>query len=382
MRPIWVRAALGARNASVKPTMKTHKDHPRVITTLFFALSILTALLFVASAYGGWVHPSKWAWTVSLTLFFPFFLLANLACMTVWLVACSRRWIVNMLALAVCVPSIRTYIPINIPEPVPKGSVKVISYNTFGMGNAGADTTSFRQMLQFLRTCNADILCLQEAAYPVKYKKEVEQATSRWSYRDTLLLPGQCVAQLAFYSTYPILNRVVVASPSSTHFCVVYRLKIQKDTVVVVNNHFVTNSMNNTDKEAYTRLVNVEDQDSTYEDVLRLMRKINRAGVKRAVQVDSLIACLDTLGDKPTIVCGDFNDSPLSYVHTALTRRLNDAYTRTGNGPGISYHETLMYFRLDNILYSRHFKPFAARVMKEMKMSDHYPIEAWLKRVN
>lgn len=362
--------------------MKHTSSRPRIITTVFFAISVVAAVVFVASAYGGHIHPQKWVWAVSLTLLFPFFLLANMACMTVWLIACSRRWWVNMVALLVCLPSVRTYIPINIAEPVPKGAVKVVSYNTFGMGMASMDTITFRETLDYLRHCDADILCLQEASYPAKYKREVEQAMTRWRYQDTLLLPGQSTAQLAFYSTYPILQRKVVDSPSNAHYSIVYLIKIEKDTVAVVNNHFVTNSMNTTDKEAYTRLVSVEDQDSTYEDLLHLMGKVNAAGVKRAVQADSLIAYLNTLGDMPMIVCGDFNDSPLSYVHTALTRTLNDAYTHTGNGPGISYHETLMYFRLDNILYSHHFRPFGARVMKEFKMSDHYPIQAWMKRVN
>lgn len=362
--------------------MKSRKRRPRVISTVFFAISVLTAALFVMSAYGGHIHPGTWAWAVTLTLLFPFLLLADVTCMVVWLVACSRRWAMNFAALIVCAPALRTYMPINIAEPVPKGCIHVLSYNTFGMGEASVDTITFRQTLNFLRQSQADIVCLQEAAYPVKYKKEVEQSTARWRYQDTLLLPGQSTAQLAFYSVYPILKRKVVNSPSNAHYSIVYELKIQKDTVVVVNNHFVTNSMNETDKEAYTRLVSVEDQDSTYEDLLHLLGKVNAAGVKRAVQVDSLIHCLDSIGDKPMIVCGDFNDSPLSYVHTALTRRLNDAYTHTGIGPGISYHETLMYFRLDNILYSHHFRPFGARVMKEQKMSDHYPIQAWLKRVN
>lgn len=361
--------------------MRNKKGKGHFLSALLSAVSILAATGLLLSAYGGHIRPQQWAWAVSLTLLFPFILLANAACLTLWLIACSRRWIINFLALALCAPAIRTYCPVNIAEPVPKGSIYVVSYNTFGMGQAATDSIRFRQMTAFLKDSKADIMCLQESSYPVKYKKEVEQATSHWQYSDTLLLPGQTTAQLSLYSHYPILGRHVVKSPSAAHCSIVYQLKINRDTVFLVNNHFVTNSMNDTDKMAYNRLVSVEDEDSTVEDLLHLMGKINRAGVKRAIQADSLIAYLHTLGNRPTIVCGDFNDSPLSYVHTALTGDLNDAYTHTGNGPGISYHEALMYFRLDNILYSRHFRPFGAKVMKEYQMSDHYPICAWLKRV-
>ena len=80
-------------------------------------------------------------------------------------------------------------------------------------------------------------------------------------------------------------------------------------------------------------------------------------------------------------MCGDFNDSTLSYVHYRMTRNLNDAYVESGNGPGISYHRSGMFFRLDNILCSHHWRSFGAVVKKCYKMSDHYPVSACLKRV-
>ena len=78
-------------------------------------------------------------------------------------------------------------------------------------------------------------------------------------------------------------------------------------------------------------------------------------------------------------MCGDFNDSPLSYVHFQLTQILNDSYTRGGNGPGISYHEGGMYFRIDNILCSDHWNVAKSKVCNRVNGSDHYPICSWLQ---
>ena len=123
------------------------------------------------------------------------------------------------------------------------------------------------------------------------------------------------------------------------------------------------------------------EEEHAKNDFMRLCSKVNRAGQKRAVQVDSLMDYLETLGDVPIIMCGDFNDSPLSYVHHRLTRKLNDAYIASGNGPGISYYRSGMFFRLDNVLCSQHWRSFGAAVKSHYKMSDHYPLEVYLKRM-
>ena len=182
-------------------------------------------------------------------------------------------------------------------------------------------------------------------------------------------------------SNYPILERRVVRAPSVCHACAVYKLKIKSDTVVVVNCHFVSNGINGEDKQTYHDIITSPEETDTKEGLLRLCRKVNAAGVKRAEQVDSLVACLEELGDVPIIVCGDFNDSPLSYVNHQLSRKLNNAYVKSGNGPGISYHVAGMFFRLDNVFCSHHWRSFGAKVDSQQEMSDHYPLEVFLRRV-
>ncbi len=236
-------------------------------------------------------------------------------------------------------------------------------------------------MMDYLRNSDADLFCAQESNYNLGHKSTVEEAVAHWKYRDSVFIPKSCNA-LTLFSNYPILDRHVIHSSSPGHVCVAYNVKIEGDTVVVVNCHFVSNAINPEDKATYQKIVTISDRDSTSEDILRLGRKVNDAGLRRAKQADSLALYLEQQGDRPIIVCGDFNETPLSYVHTRLCRLLNDAYTASGNGPGISYHLNKMYFRLDNILCSSHWRSFGARVDNRQKMSDHYPIEAWLKRIN
>ena len=370
-----------AVKAKPNETMKVHRHIGKIISKLLLVVNVIVAAMLLLSAWGGYINPNTFGWEGSLALLFPFLVLLSFLFMAGWLVVQSRRWLVSFCALILCVFQLRTYCPINMPQPVPKGSIKVVSYNTYGLGWGLKDSVIYKQMMDYLRNSDADLFCAQESNYNMGHKSTVEEAVAHWKYRDSVFIPKSCNA-LTLFSNYPILNRHVIHSSSPGHVCVAYNVKIEGDTVVVVNCHFVSNAINPEDKATYQKIVTISDRDSTSEDILRLGRKVNDAGLRRAKQADSLALYLEQQGDRPIIVCGDFNETPLSYVHTRLCRLLNDAYTASGNGPGISYHLNKMYFRLDNILCSSHWRSFGARVDNRQKMSDHYPIEAWLKRIN
>ncbi|MBP5731934.1 MAG: endonuclease/exonuclease/phosphatase family protein [Bacteroidaceae bacterium] len=359
---------------------KVHKHIGRVFIKLLLAVNILVIVMLLLSAFCGHINPHTFGSEVSLGLLFPFLAVATFIFMIAWLIAGSKKWLWSFGALLLCVFKLHTYCPVSMPQPVPKGSIKVVSYNTYGLGYGMKDSAAQAQMMDYLRHSDADLLCAQESNYNLKHKQAVEEAVAHWQYTDSVFSSKSWNA-LTIYSKYPILDRHIIHSSSPGHMCVVYRVKIESDTVYVVNCHFISNSINPEDKATYQKLVTISDRDITSEDFLRLGRKVNDAGLRRADQADSLARYLEQLGDKPVIVCGDFNESPLGYVHTRLCRLLNDAYTASGNGPGITYHLNKMYFRLDNILCSRHWRSFGARVDNRQKMSDHYPIEAWLKRV-
>ena len=54
----------------------------------------------------------------------------------------------------------------------------------------------------------------------------------------------------------------------------------------------------------------------------------------------------------------------------------NDAWQETGFGPGITYRAHHFWFRIDHLLHSKHFRALHSRVRKDVKLSDHYPVEA------
>ena len=72
------------------------------------------------------------------------------------------------------------------------------------------------------------------------------------------------------------------------------------------------------------------------QQVRLLIGKLAEASAIRAVQADSIARLVAGYKGGGIIVCGDFNDSPISYTHRVVGEGLNDAFVESGNGFGKS----------------------------------------------
>ena len=81
---------------------------------------------------------------------------------------------------------------------------------------------------------------------------------------------------------------------------------------------------------------------------------------------------------KGVVFCGDLNDTPISYAHRMMSEGMKDAYTESGNGPGFSYNQHRMFFRIDHILLSKNLKAYYCTVDNSIDASDHYPIWCYI----
>jgi endonuclease/exonuclease/phosphatase family metal-dependent hydrolase len=96
------------------------------------------------------------------------------------------------------------------------------------------------------------------------------------------------------------------------------------------------------------------------------------AYIKRARQVDILSDHIKN-SPYPCMVCGDFNDTPVSYTYQKLKGKLKDAYLESGAGIGNTYFGSFPSFRIDYILHSRALTTLNFQT-KKIQLSDHYPI--------
>jgi endonuclease/exonuclease/phosphatase family metal-dependent hydrolase len=79
----------------------------------------------------------------------------------------------------------------------------------------------------------------------------------------------------------------------------------------------------------------------------------------------------------PVIVCGDFNDTPNSYVYHKLADGMTDAFMESGAGFGNTYLGKVPSFRIDYIFHDATFHSRNFR-RESVRFSDHFPVSCYI----
>ena len=357
------------------------------IITIIIIANAIAAIAMITCAYASTIHPAEYPSCSYLGMLLPATILINLGFILLWLFI-KRFWtLISIAALIICYSPIRDYCPINIMQKdSPAQSLKFLSYNVMGFGNK-TNGWEDNAVLDYLLNSNADVICLQEA-YTISNTQIQEILRQRYQYI------GICETKdshLAVVSRLPIVGTQDVDFPESTNHCCMFKLLTsQGDTIAVFNAHLESYHLSASDRDTYDDMLREAAGRKEHTDTLAngegwdqafftLTDKLEKANVTRSHQADTLAQIINQTTSKYIVLCGDFNDTPLSYTHRTLTQNLNDAYTMTGNGPGISYNKNHMYFRIDNILITPNITPYSAKVDNSIKESDHYPIFCYLE---
>lgn len=310
-------------------------------------------------------------------LAFPVFIAINACFFLFWLFTRRIGLLLSALAVVACWGPLRRYCPVNIPHDPPAGALKVISYNVWNF-NVDENPGKPNKILEYLQHQDADIVALQEAPASRVGKWQLDSILgSVYPHRDTLCRAGDCIMLL---SKYPIRKKELIPYESVGNMSGAFTINVRGEDVIVVNNHLETTALSIEEKERFSQMLHGRLQTGKATRTSKwLIRHLGNQTRKRAPEAEAVARFIAYHRDTPLIVCGDFNDSSLSYAHRIISRGLTDCFTDTGLGPGISYHKSGFYVRIDNILCSSDFKPYACRVDNSIASSDHYPILCWLK---
>jgi endonuclease/exonuclease/phosphatase family metal-dependent hydrolase len=200
-----------------------------------------------------------------------------------------------------------------------------------------------------------------------------------YAYQDTTMHVngGNCLMLL---SKYPILSKERIPYESKGNMSVAYRLKVKDREVLLINNHLETTGLSLEDRRQFKNLVIGKLQVDTAEETSKLLVvKLAEATKKRAPEAEAVAKYIQQHKEQSIILCGDFNDGPISYAHRTIAKDLTDCYIASGNGPGISYHRGGFFVRIDNIMCSDDWEPYECKVDDKIAVSDHYPIICKLK---
>lgn len=359
---------------------------------LILAGNVLAALLLFLSTLAPITSPLDLVIISYLGLGFPILLFINICFLIIWLVFLKWKYLVIQLVILVfCWNSINTYIPLNSPtKDIPQKSFKIMSYNVRGFNWLTGDEARENPIFSYMANSGADIICMQEFAVEEKKNKdkiisleELDNFLVEYPYRTIIRLGdtiNSCMYGLACYSKFPIDKVARIPIESDFNGAGMYEIKIGKKSITIVNNHLESNRLTAEDKILFKELV-VDKNRKKLDAVTQTIRShLDPAFKTRAVQANIIAECIQIQRGKTDamIVCGDFNEPPISYAYETIKGNFLDAFKYTGRGMGITYHEDGFYFRIDYIMHTLNLQAYNCTV-GDVKYSDHYPIWAWIK---
>lgn len=340
--------------------------------------NVATVIIMLLVGFADYLNPVRFPVLSCLGMAFPVFLIINLLFLFFWLIFKLRMVVIPVVGYLLAYVPLRIYMPINMADDLPDGAIKVLSYNVQNFSGQPRYDGSFQMIFDYLKNSDADIICLQENMIPMGDCKQ--RMDSLYAYTDTTHVGTNDVNALGIYSRYPILKKERIPYASVGNGSVAYYLNIGGDTVLVVNNHFESTHLSFDDRQMYKDMLKGEmEKDTVRAESKKLIHKLGGSAAIRAPQAEAVHNYIESHRQYPIIVCGDFNDNPISYTRRIMAKGLTDCYVTTGRGIGLSYNQKGFFVRIDNILCSEHFIPYNCKVDNKIDASDHYPIYCWLK---
>lgn len=340
-----------------------------IYTLLFFNIIAIFAIgIATVSVY---ISPEKFWMAALFGLAYPYLLVLNLVFIVLWIIIKPKFTLFSIIAILAGFNDVTNYLQVSGKRTTEKG-IRITSYNVrYFMGNTEfPNKENADHILNFLRQDNADIICLQEVRLNKRQIFDVKNTRLPQVTHFQLAHSSFAGGQLTMTS-FPIVNMGEIRFKNSGNMIIFTDLMINADTVRVYNCHLQSYRL----REAEINVIDsieINHQQKTLEKILDISVKFQDALVKRAEQAATLHEHIKEC-PYPVIVCGDFNDTPVSFTYHKVMGGLEDSFTKSGKGTANTYNGKLPSFRIDYILYSPKFTSYNFKV-SNLNHSDHYPI--------
>ena len=145
----------------------------------------------------------------------------------------------------------------------------------------------------------------------------------------------------------------------------------EKGHFYLANVHLLSYMLTNDEIEV---LVKPSERRNSLDTVgMTVARKLKYAYAKRSDEIATVLQAMPPI-DGPIIMCGDFNETPMSYVYRQMQKAgFTDTFTKVGRGIKPTYAGRLPLLRIDYMWANDKVQPLRFDRLR-LKASDHYPI--------
>jgi endonuclease/exonuclease/phosphatase family metal-dependent hydrolase len=346
---------------------------------VFFALTLLISYLAVN------ISPGVFALPAFFGLAYPYLLLINVIIVITWVALLRFEALISLIVIIIGFNHFSNYIKLRKPSGDKSNTFKVLSYNVrlFNYYETKNGVYSVNKVVDFIRSQNPDIICLQEFFILGNPSLEEDGIIKGLGGNYNSHMKLMKVSKNRYYgiitlSKFPIIARGEITHSTSSSLSIYSDIIIQKDTFRIFNNHLQSFMLKRMEKSFLEEVAASENKETV--DVKNLSRSLKNGFVRRSLQAEVVKSHINK-SPYPVIVVGDFNDTPVSYTYGTIRKGLNDSFVTSGYGAGFTYKGNYPPNRIDYILYDNNLSNTFFEI-KRVRYSDHYPIVAYFRKKN
>ncbi|MDR2130982.1 MAG: endonuclease/exonuclease/phosphatase family protein [Odoribacteraceae bacterium] len=331
-------------------------------------ITCLVMIGLMGSYTAPYINPNTCSLPSLLGLAYHYLLLVNVVLLLYWI--CRRKKIALCLLglLLAGYPFMRRYYGMNV-----KGNadlpcdMEILSYNVHHLDNRGLlhdSPDGKRKIESYIRRFPGDIVCLQDFPHEKNLARMFPGYRYSYAQKDLVIL-----------SRREIIHRGTIefdrAAAASCIYCDI--LLSGNDTVRVYCVHLESFRFDGSDRRLILDFPGLQ-RETISRGLRSIISRLLAANKRRAEQA-AIVKAHVARAPYKIILCGDFNDIPLSYTYTLLKRGMHDSFIEKGRGVGNTYIGEFPSFRIDHILHDPALRALSY-ARDTLRLSDHYPIRA------
>ena len=353
------------------------KRSPLLFGITFRAILTVAAAAMFLSYASVYINPSKFSFPLFFGLYFIPLLGINLLLLIIALLRRSASAWITIVALLPSLLYSELFVKIASPEKIETvegAPLKIESYNIGMFSSADGKLTRDECRKEFaahLREHNPQIVCLQE--FFAESRTQADTIFGQYPYRHYHLFKvrnGKLFGNIIL-SMLPIEEKGRLSFPNSTNLSIFADVEHAGETVRIYNNHLESYNV------SFMALVNKFSSgkaisgDELKRDIVDTHEKMKGTFIKRSEQVGQILNNINSTSHR-SIICGDFNDTPMSYTYHTLAKRRKDTFEESGTGFGGTFRPMWPLLRIDYVLAPQD-ATCTSHTIHKIKLSDHYP---------
>ncbi len=327
------------------------------INKIIFFFNSLVATMLLLSYLLPYVAPENFAFLSVLSLAVPLLIILNVLFVLYWLLQVKKQLLLSLLVLLLgynYVLSLYKFTSSKNIEDV--NDLSIMNYNVrlFNIYNWISEEHIETKIVGFIKKAQPDIISFQE------YHPHDNVDLSFYKYKYEKLSGKRVQYGQAIFSKYPIIKTGSIEFANTANNAIYADVVKGEDTIRIYNVHLESLHID-------TDVENLKKEDSE-----RLIKRISETFKKQQIQTELFLKHKEKSPYK-MVICGDFNNTPYSYVYKKIKGDLIDAFEDAGNGFGRTFNFKYFPIRIDFILVDKTFVVNGFKTFED-KFSDHYPI--------